>query len=36
MAAGSIKTPHILMLSGIGPSDHLKEFGIKTKIDNPM
>ena len=35
MAAGSIKTPHILMHSGIGPSEHLKEFGIKTKIDNP-
>ena len=35
MAAGSIKTPHILMLSGIGPSDHLKNFGIETKIDNP-
>ena len=35
MAAGSIKTPHILMLSGIGPSDHLKDFGIETKIDNP-
>ncbi len=35
MAAGSIKTPHILMLSGIGPSNHLKDFGIETKIDNP-
>jgi len=35
MSAGSIKTPHILMLSGIGPSDHLKDFGIETKIDNP-
>jgi len=35
MAAGSIKTPHILMLSGIGSSDHLKDFGIETKIDNP-
>ncbi len=34
MAAGSIKTPHILMHSGIGPQNHLKDFGIKTKIDN--
>ena len=34
MAAGSIKTPQILMLSGIGPSDHLKAFGIQTKIHN--
>ncbi len=34
MTAGSIKTPQILMHSGIGPSDHLKKFDIKTRIHN--
>ena len=34
LAAGSIKTPQILMLSGIGSSDHLKKFDIETKINN--
>ncbi len=28
MAAGSIGTPHILQLSGVGPEPHLRQFGI--------
>lgn len=28
LAAGAIGSPHLLMLSGIGPADNLKEFGI--------
>jgi len=31
LCAGAIKSPHLLMLSGIGPEDQLQEFGI-TKV----
>ncbi len=33
LAAGSIGTPHLLMLSGIGPADHLKALGIEVVAD---
>jgi choline dehydrogenase len=33
MAAGSYNTPKIMMLSGLGPSQHLSRFGIKTLSD---
>jgi choline dehydrogenase len=35
LAAGSIGSPQILQLSGIGPGAHLSEHGIKTRIDAP-
>ena len=35
LAAGAIASPQILMLSGIGPKEHLKEHDINTLIDSP-
>jgi glucose dehydrogenase (acceptor) len=32
LSAGSIATPQILMLSGVGPADHLTEKGISPVI----
>jgi len=35
MAAGAIDTPRLLMLSGLGPADHLREHGIAVRVDLP-
>ena len=35
LAGGAFNTPQLLMLSGIGPADHLAEHGIETLIDSP-
>ena len=35
LSAGAIKSPHLLMLSGIGPEDQLKEFGIAMVHESP-
>ena len=34
-AAGAISTPHLLLLSGIGPSDHLMDHDIEVVLDHP-
>lgn len=34
-AAGAIGTPHLLLLSGIGPADHLRGHGIDVVFDQP-
>jgi choline dehydrogenase len=35
LAAGAIGSPQLLMLSGIGPADHLIEHGIRVHADSP-
>src|SRR5688572_30251568 len=35
LSAGAIKSPHLLMLSGIGPKDQLQPFGIPVVRDIP-
>lgn len=36
VSCGTINSPQLLMLSGIGPTEHLEEIGITTKIDLPV
>ncbi|CAG9104742.1 unnamed protein product [Plutella xylostella] len=36
VSAGSINTPQLLMLSGIGPKKHLQQIGIEVKADLPV
>ncbi|HEY5854309.1 MAG TPA: GMC family oxidoreductase N-terminal domain-containing protein [Aldersonia sp.] len=35
LSGGAINTPQLLMLSGVGPADHLAEHGITARVDNP-
>ena len=35
MCAGAINSPRILMLSGIGPADHMGSFDIRVSVDLP-
>ncbi|KAK0095912.1 hypothetical protein PV326_007070 [Microctonus aethiopoides] len=36
LSSGSIASPQLLMLSGIGPKEHLQEMGIDCKVDLPV
>lgn len=35
IACGAIDTPRLLMLSGVGPADHLREVGVTPVVDLP-
>ena len=35
LAAGAIGSPQLLMLSGVGPADHLNDLGIIVHVDSP-
>lgn len=35
LSGGSVNSPQLLQLSGIGPADHLKGLGIDVRVDNP-
>ena len=35
LCAGALKSPHILMLSGVGPRDQLEQNGIPVLVDSP-
>jgi choline dehydrogenase-like flavoprotein len=35
LAAGAIASPQLLMLSGIGPAEHLRENGVEVRVDLP-
>ncbi|XP_013405468.1 uncharacterized protein LOC106170227 isoform X4 [Lingula anatina] len=36
LSAGSIGSPHILLLSGVGPKEHLRKFQIPVEADLPV
>jgi choline dehydrogenase len=35
LSGGAINSPQLLMLSGVGPADHLREHGIGVRVDAP-
>ena len=35
LSAGALRSPQLLMLSGVGPADHLRDHGIDVLVDSP-
>ncbi len=35
LAAGALQTPQLLMLSGVGPGAHVRDFGVPVRVDAP-
>jgi choline dehydrogenase-like flavoprotein len=35
LSAGAIGSPQLLMVSGIGPADHLRDVGVEVAVDSP-
>lgn len=35
LSAGAVNSPQVLMLSGIGPGEHLRQHGIPVEVDRP-
>ena len=35
VSSGAVASPQLLMLSGIGPAEHLRSFGIEVVHDSP-
>ncbi len=35
LCGGALNSPHLLMLSGVGPAAHMAEYGIATQVDLP-
>ncbi len=36
LCAGAVRTPQLLMLSGVGPADHLAKLGVPVVLDHPF
>ncbi|MBB3773404.1 choline dehydrogenase [Angulomicrobium tetraedrale] len=36
LCAGAVGSPHLLKLSGVGPAEELRRFGVDVVLDNPM